>query len=98
MKVSFWICSPVDLGADYVAPDILDTGKYKGTVRSGDLILMKVPVEIVEQRNAYYEEQSKKQSAAYSQDLKNAATDQMPISDESKTTYSSGPRETKFED
>jgi len=98
IRQGYEVVKPVDLGADYVAPDILDTGKYKGTVRSGDLILMKVPVEIVEQRNAYYEEQSKKQSAAYSQDLKNAATDQMPISDESKTTYSSGPRETKFED
>tara|TARA_Y100001937_G_scaffold105713_1_gene146814 strand:- start:1274 stop:1738 length:465 start_codon:yes stop_codon:yes gene_type:complete len=87
---------PEELGV--TAPDVLDKGKYEGTVRSGDLILMKVPQEIVDQRDAYYQDQSKRMAAAYNQDLKNASTDQMPVSDESKTTYSSGPRTTKFED
>ena len=87
---------PEELGV--AAPDVLDKGKYAGTVRSGDLILMKVPQEIVDQRDAYYQDQSKRMAAAYNQDLKNASTDSMPVSDESKTTYSTGPRTTKFED
>ena len=59
---------------------------------------MKVPQEIVDQRDAYYQDQNRKMAQAYNQDLKNSAHDQMPVSDESKTTYSSGPRSTKFED
>ena len=87
---------PEELGG--IAPDVSESGKHKGTVRSGDLILMKVPQEIVDQRDAYYQEQSERMAAAYNQDLKNASTDSMPVSDESKTTYSTGPRTTKFED
>ena len=87
---------PEELGA--IAPEVMETGKHKGTIRSGDLILMKVPQEIVDQRNAYYDDQNRKMASAYNQDLKNSATDQMPVADESKTTYSSGPRTTKFAD
>ena len=83
---------------DSAMPDILDRGKHAGTVRSGDLILMKVPQEIADQRDEYYADQSKRMSSAYNQDLKNSSTAAMPVSDDSKTTYSSGPRTTKFED
>ena len=41
--------TPAELGED-AYPDVLDTGKHAGTVRSGDLILMKVPQEIADQR------------------------------------------------
>jgi len=44
---------PSELGDDY-PHDTFEGGKHEGVVRSGDVILAKVPLEIVEQRNAYY--------------------------------------------
>ena len=89
---------PEELG-DGNVPDILDTGKHAGTVRSGDLILMKVPQEIVDQRTAYYDNQNKIMGQAYASDLKQAGQGDMRGVDESTSSVSSGSsRKTKFED
>ena len=90
--------TPDELGED-AYPDVLDTGKHAGTVRSGDLILMKVPQEIADQRTEHYNTQAELMGQAYAQDLKNAGQGDMRGMDESKTTVTGGSsKETKFED
>jgi hypothetical protein len=65
--------------------DTVKEGKHTGVVRNGDLILMKVPLHIVEQRNAYYEELTRKQEAAVNQELLAKDNDVMPVSREHKS-------------
>jgi|TARA_R100000781_G_C4070316_1_gene124240 hypothetical protein len=98
IRQGYELVRPEELG-DGEVPDILDTGKHAGTVRSGDLILMKVPQEIVDQRATYYKEQNRVMGQAYSNEFKQAGQGDMRSVDESSTTVSSGgARETKFED
>tara|TARA_R110000824_G_scaffold125705_3_gene284922 strand:+ start:289 stop:765 length:477 start_codon:yes stop_codon:yes gene_type:complete len=90
---------PDELGLDYHA-DVMSAGKHAGTVRAGDLILMKNSKDIVAQKQAYYDNQTERMGQAYSREYQNAGTSAMPTQDESKTTVTKGgPRGTpKFEE
>lgn len=68
----------------YESP-VVETGKHAGVIRSGDLILCKVPLEIQEQRNAYFREQTLKLQRQVDTELRKHSTKEMPIIDESKT-------------
>jgi len=79
--------------------DVMDEGRHEGVVRSGDLILMKVPVEIAQQRQDYYESQAKRMQQAVDQELDGQSSSDMPIHRENSSSVSkggSGP--TRFED
>jgi hypothetical protein len=90
---------PDELGLDYHA-DVMSAGKHAGTVRAGDLILMKNTKELVAQKQAYYDKQTERMGHAYSKEYQNAGTSSMPTQDESKTSVTKGgPRGTpKFEE
>ena len=80
---------PDELGGDYHA-DVLSAGKHEGTVRSGDLILMKNSKELVEQKEEFYREQTRKMDRAYSSEYMQNQNPSMPVRDESKSTVTTG--------
>lgn len=80
--------------------DKMEGGKHDGVVRSGDLILMKVPVEIAESRNEYFENQARRMQAAVDQELDVNQNEEMPIHRTNKSSVTRGNpnSETSFED
>ena len=53
---------------DFEAPTI-DSGKYEGVFGVGGLLLARIPLETVEERNEYYRSQSQDQMDAVDQDM-----------------------------
>ena len=80
--------------------DQLEGGKHAGVVRSGDLLLTKVPLEIVEQRNAYYKEKTMNMQRSVDNELAKSDNETMPIERENKSKVIRGraPSDTEFED
>ena len=56
---------------DFVIPTV-DDGRHAGVIGVGGLVLAKIPVEIVEERNAYYTQQTRDQINAVDNDLMKA--------------------------
>ena len=61
-----------DLPAEYSYPTA-DTGRHAGLVYSEGLLLAKIPTETREERNAYYEEQTRLKSEALDNNMFNEA-------------------------
>ena len=53
---------------DFEAP-VVDSGKYEGVIGVGGLLLARIPVETVEERNAYYQGRATDLQDAVDQDL-----------------------------
>ena len=53
---------------DFEAP-VVDSGKYEGVIGVGGLLLAKIPLETVEERNAYYQGRATDLQEAVDQDL-----------------------------
>jgi hypothetical protein len=70
--------------------DSVSDGKQSGAVRSGDLILTKVPLEIAEERQAYYEDRAELMRKAVDQELDRSFKpgDNMTKVDESESSVS----------
>ena len=89
---------PEELGVGWQA-DVLDTGKHAGTVRSGDLIRMKVDQEIADQRNDYFSNKTKAAEGAVNSELQKNNSAVAPISQDEQSSVSvGGGKEAKFED
>jgi len=58
----------------------IQEGKYKGVIGVGGLILAKIPEEIVAERKAYFEQQTRDKEAALENDLLREQHPSMPIS------------------
>lgn len=71
--------------ADSDIVQTMEDGKHAGTVRSGDLLLMKVPLEIVEQRNSHYQGKARVMQAAADRELDSNDSDLAPITKTRKT-------------
>ncbi len=79
--------------------DVMKEGKHEGVVRSGDLILAKVPNEIHEARTEFYENQTDRLQQAVDMELGRSDNPNMPISSDSSSTVTRGnPNAAKFED
>ena len=65
-------------------------GRYAGIVMSGDLLLMKCPIYIAEQRQAYYEKKARRQQQAVNQEFDDQDNELMPISRKTHTTVTTG--------
>ena len=63
---------------DFDAPTVED-GRHAGVIGVGGLILAKVPEEIVEQRNAYYESKTAEQIQGVDNDLMRESNPKMPL-------------------
>lgn len=70
----------------------VESGKFKGCVESGGLLLCKIPTEMVQQRNDYYSGQTKQQIDAVDNQLMRENDARMPLFKERKTkvTFGSG--------
>jgi len=58
----------------------IQEGKYKGVIGVGGLILAKIPEEIVAERKAYFEQQTRDKETALENDLLREQHPSMPIS------------------
>jgi len=79
---------PEDVGL-YDHPTIED-GRFEGTVISGDLMLMRIPKEMAEQRRAYYASLTRNMQRAVDNELAEEDSEMMPISKASKSETSTG--------
>jgi hypothetical protein len=66
----------VENATDY---PVIDSGKYKGVIGVGGLLLAKVPIEIAKQRQQYMTDRHKERSDAVEQDLMKEQDKRMPI-------------------
>jgi len=64
--------------------------RYKDNIEVGGLLLCKTPKEFVEQRNAYYNDQTQAQTEAVDNNLMRQSDPRMPIFRERKSTSSTG--------
>jgi len=64
---------------DFEAPTI-DDGRHAGVIGVGGLLLARIPVETVQERNAYFAGQTESQMAAVDNDLMREQHPSMPIS------------------
>jgi len=82
--------------------DTVREGKHTGVVRNGDLILMKVPIRIVQQRTEYYEKLTQKQQQAVNQELGKQDSEDMPLTRRHKSRVIRGQpleeRDVEFDD
>ena len=72
---------------DYPA---IDTGKYKGVIGVGGLLLARIPNEIAEARQKYYADKAKERDDAVKHDLLKEQHPSMPISYDSRSSKSFG--------
>jgi hypothetical protein len=64
--------------------------RYKDNIEIGGLLLCKTPEEFVQQRNAYYQNQSEAQTEAVENNLMKQSDPRMPIFKEGKSSHSFG--------
>jgi hypothetical protein len=64
--------------------------RFKGNIEVGGLLLCKTPVEMVDQRNAYYAKQADTQTEAVDNNFMRQSDSRMPLFKESKSTTSFG--------
>ena len=66
------------------------TSRYKDKIEIGGLLLCKTPQEFVDQRNAYYANQTQAQTAAVDNNLMRQSDPRMPLFKENKSSSSVG--------
>jgi|TARA_R100001163_G_C5066766_1_gene205408 hypothetical protein len=77
---------------DFETP-VVEEGKYAGVIGVGGLILAKMPIEIVEQRKAYFRNMTSDQIQAVDRNLMRESNPVMPIETpqrSTKVTFGSG--------
>ena len=77
----------VENASDY---PVVDTGKYKGVIGVGGLLLAKVPIEIAQQRQQYMTDRHKARSEAVKHDLMKEQDKRMPIDVERQSRVTFG--------
>jgi hypothetical protein len=75
-----------------LATSVNESAKNSGLIEIGDLILCKIPTEIMEARNLYYANMNLQQMAAVDSNLMKESDPRMPIFNnrESKVTFGKG--------
>ena len=68
----------------------LTTGKYSGVIGVGGLVLARIPEEIAQQREAYYQDQTKQRDEAVNNDILKEQHPSMPINQERQTRVTFG--------
>lgn len=64
--------------------------RYKDNIEIGGLLLCKTPIELVEQRTAYYDKQTQSQTDAVDNNLMRQNDPRMPLFNEKKSSTSFG--------
>lgn len=76
---------------------VREEGRYTGAVCRGDLALAKMPLKKAQNRQAYFENQSREMVDAVNAQLMGQSDSRMPIRNNSKTQVTKG-RTAKFQD
>lgn len=76
---------------------VREEGRYTGAVCRGDLALAKMPLKKAQNRQAYFENQSREMVNAVNAQLMGQSDSRMPIRNNSKTQVTKG-RTAKFQD
>ena len=87
-----WELVRADEYPDWQLPTI-DDGKHAGVIGVGGLLLARMPIETVEERNSYYKNLTESQKEAVDTDLLKVEDPRMPISKpqrRTKVTFGSG--------
>ena len=70
----------------------IDDGKYAGIIGTGGLVLARMPLETVKERNDYYRGRTREQMTAVDSDLMKEQHPSMPITNDRQTRVSFGGR------
>lgn len=93
-----WEFVTADEVPEMIASSIVrEGGRYSGAVCRGDLALAKMPTELAESRQEFYENRSREMVQAVNSQLMNSSDSRMPISNASKTNVSRG-KSASFQD
>ena len=87
-----WEPVRAEVHPDFETP-VVEEGKYAGVIGVGGLILAKMPIEIVEQRKAYFRNMTSDQIQAVDRNLMRESNPVMPIETpqrSTKVTFGSG--------
>ena len=74
---------------DFDVP-VHESGKYAGVIGSGDLVLAKIPVEMAEAKNEYYQKRTQSQTDAVDADILKEQHPSMPVTQQRKSSVSFG--------
>ena len=77
----------VENSTDY---PVIESGRYKGVIGVGGLLLAKVPIEIAKQRQQYMTDRHKERSEAVENDLMKEQDKRMPINVERQSRVTFG--------
>ena len=77
-----------EIDGGYALPT-MDDGKHAGVIGVGGLLLAKIPVEIIAERNAYYAEQTRQQLSAIDNELRKESSSVMPIGAPQRESHTS---------
>ena len=75
-----------------------ESGKYAGVIGSGDLVLAKIPVEMAEAKNDYYQNKTRTQTEAVDADILKEQNPSMPITQQRRSSVSFGKKKKEAED
>jgi hypothetical protein len=78
LREGFELVKPEEIDASYQMPTMTE-GQHKGFIGVGGLVLGKLPVEIAEQKRAYYKGRTNDQQQAIDNDLMKESHSAMPI-------------------
>jgi hypothetical protein len=82
---------------DFDVP-VHESGKYAGVIGSGDLVLAKIPVEMAEAKNDYYQNKTRTQTEAVDADILKEQNPSMPITQQRRSSVSFGKKKKEAED
>lgn len=93
-----WVfVTPDEVPEMAVTSFVRDEGRYLGTVCRGDLALAKMPTDLAESRQEFYEQKSRDAVGAVNAQLMRNSDSRMPISNSSRSRVTTG-RQPSFQD
>ena len=75
-----------------------ESGKYAGVIGTDDLVLAKIPTEMSEAKKEFFEQKTRRQTAAVDNDLLKQQHPSMPISQQRDSTTTTGKKKSEFDD
>lgn len=91
-RQGYELVKPEEVGD--LAPLVPESGRFAGKVQVGDLVAMKVPVEIAEQRQRFYQDRANALLADVDRELDKNQNKDMPITRERSTSVTVGRKPT----
>lgn len=74
----------------------IGSGRVEGSIVNADVVLMKIPVELAEERNDYFVEMANRQLDATANQLQRTSSRDMPIVNESTSETTTGRKPAKI--